>query len=171
MSPAHRRYLLLEQGIGAGVVNFLINALIAWLSFRGQARVPLWGQQSIAGDTIATCLLLPLITCLIVTAVARRQMRSGRLAALGWTPVSHPPLGWLPRGTFVRGLAFGIVCVLVVAPPAVLTLARLGIEEMTFAQFVVFKATFAAALGAIVTPIIALSAIAEPLPEARARPS
>src|SRR5262249_35640990 len=122
MSPAHRRYLLLEQGIGAGVVNFLINALIARLSFRGQARVPLWGQQSIAGDTIATCLLLPLITCLIVTAVARRQMRSGRLAALGWTPVSHPPLGWLPRGTFVRGLAFGIVCVLVVAPPAVLTL-------------------------------------------------
>ena len=71
MSPAQRRYLVVEQGVGAAVFNFVLNAVIAWLMFRRQDVVPLWGQQSIAGDTIGTSLLLPLITCLVVTRLAR----------------------------------------------------------------------------------------------------
>ena len=67
MSPGHLRFLLLEQGIGSAVVNFLLNGAIAWLVFRGVAQVPLWGQQSIAGDTIGTCFFLPFLTTLIVT--------------------------------------------------------------------------------------------------------
>src|SRR5215510_9258235 len=98
MSSAHRRYLLLEHGLGAAATNFIINAVIAWLTFRGVARVPLWGYQSIAGDTIGTSLLL----------------------------------------------------------------ALLGVAEMPHGSFIVFKAAFAAALAALVTPVIALSAIANP---------
>ena len=162
MSPAHRRYLLVEQGIGAGVVNFVINAAIAWLAFGRQARVPLWGPSSIAGDTVGTCLLLPLITCLVVTAVARRQLRAGRLVPLGWTAATHPILGWIPRRTLVRALAFGIGGALVVSPLAVLALARLGIDDMSLGTFVLFKATFAGVLGMLVTPFIAACAIAEP---------
>ncbi len=66
MSRAQRRYLLFEQGVGAAVFNFLLNAAIAWLIFRGADVVPLWGQQSIAGDTIGTSVILPFLTCLIV---------------------------------------------------------------------------------------------------------
>ena len=42
MSPRHRRYLLLDQGIGAGILNLLLNAGIAWLLFRGMegSRIP-----------------------------------------------------------------------------------------------------------------------------------
>src|ERR687888_395312 len=109
MSAAHRRYLLLEQGVGAAAFNFVLNAVIAWLMFRGEEEVPLWGQQSIAGDTIGTSLLLPLLTCLIVTRIARGHMRAGRVAPLGWTRASHPALGWLPRGTLARGLVLGLV--------------------------------------------------------------
>src|SRR5207249_9746637 len=35
VSQAQRRYLLLEQGVGAAGFNFLLNAAIAWLMFRG----------------------------------------------------------------------------------------------------------------------------------------
>lgn len=159
MSPAHRRYLLLEQGVGAAVVNLLLNGVIAWLVFRGAAVVPLWGQQSIAGDTIGTCLLLPLITCLIVTRLARGRIRSGALAPLDWTRASHPILGWLPEGTFARAVVLGVVCVVAVAPPTVWGLGALQVTALQFWWFVLFKATFAAALAAVVTPVISLWAI------------
>jgi hypothetical protein len=165
MSPAHRRYLFLEQGVGAAVVNLLINAGIAALLFRGHAIVPLWGQQSIAGDTIGTTFLLPLLTCLIVTPLARRQVRAGRLAVIEWTRESHPMLGWLPGGTVQRAFVLGVICTVIVAPLAVSALSALHITAMSFWRFLTFKAIFAALLGAAVTPVIALWAITGACPE------
>src|SRR5260370_7320498 len=81
-TPAQRRYMLLDNGVGPFVINFLINAVIAWLLFRHATHVPLWGQSSIAGDTIATSFLLPLITCLIVTPIAPGRGRSALLPQL-----------------------------------------------------------------------------------------
>jgi hypothetical protein len=71
LTPAQRRFVLLDNGVGAFVVNLMINGVIAWLLFRKATRVPMWGQSSIAGDTIATAFLLPAITCLIVTWISR----------------------------------------------------------------------------------------------------
>jgi len=79
VSPAQRRYLLLEQGVGAAGFNFLLNAAIAWLMFRGADVVPLWGQQSIAGDTIGTSIILPFLTCL-----AGRGARGSAARRLTW---------------------------------------------------------------------------------------
>src|SRR5262249_22322469 len=148
-------------GVGAAIVNFVLNAGIAALLFYGQSTVPLWGQQSIAGDTIGTTFFLPLFTCLIVTRIARGQIRGGRPIGLGWTRVTHPVLGWLPIGTFRRGVVFGLLTMALVAPPAVWALTVLDVTILSFRQFVLFKATFAAALAAVVTPVIALWAIAE----------
>ncbi len=160
MSPAYRRFLLVEHSVGSAVVNFLLNGVIAWLLFRHLALVPLWGQQSIAGDTIGTTFFLPFITCLIVTPMARRQMRSRNLGALRWSPATYPALAWVPASTFRRGLVFGASCVVAVAPVALVLLVGLGVASMPFWSFVTFKATFAAGLAAVVQPIIAWWAIA-----------
>ncbi len=159
MSPDHRRYLVLEQGVGAAFVNFVLNGLIAWAMFHGHEIVPLFGQQSIAGDTIGTTFMLPLLTCLIVTPLARQQIRNGRLAALGWSAESHPTLAWVPTGTFWRGLAMAAVCTIAVAPLAIFALSTFQLTPMNFWSFVTFKASFAAVLAALVTPFIALWAI------------
>ncbi len=157
MSRAHKRFLLLEEGVGSVVVNLLINSVIAFLMFRGAESVPLWGQQSIAGDTIGTTFFLPLFTCLIVTPLARRQVRAGRLEPLAGAPLG---LHWVPERAFWRGVVLGVISAAVVAPPAVTTLAVLGVTQQSFWGFVVFKAVFAAAFGAVVTPLIAVWAIA-----------
>ena len=158
MSPQHKRFLI-EQSVGSVVVNLLINSVIAYLMFRGAATVPLWGQQSIAGDTIGTTFFLPLFTCLIVTPLVRRQVRAGAVAAFPGTPLG---LQWMPERTFRRGARLGLICAVVVAPPTLWLLTRLGVTEQSFWGFVTFKACFAAALGAPVTPLIALWAIANP---------
>lgn len=157
MSPAHRRFLVVEQGVGSIVVNMLISAVLGFLTYRGAASVPLWGQQSIAADTIGTTFSLPLFTCLIVTAMSRRRMRAGRLAP--W-PGARFGLRWLPERTLWRGLVLGLLTVVLVAPPTLSALSVLGVAQQSFWAFVVFKAVFAAALGAVVTPLVALWAIA-----------
>jgi hypothetical protein len=160
MSSSQRGYLR-EQGVGSGIFNFVLNGLIAWLMFRGQATVPLFGQQSIAGDTIGTCFFLPLLTCLIATRIVRGHVRAGKVAALGWSRASQPILRWLPAGTFVRGLVLAAACIAVFATLTIALLAALGVAEMSLWHFLAFKASFAALLAAIVTPVIALWAFAE----------
>jgi hypothetical protein len=161
MSPAQRRYLI-EQAVGSCVVNLPLNAVIAWLLFRGLPIVPLFGPQSIAGDTVGTSLILPFLTCLIVTRLARRELRHGRVAAPGWTRATHPVLAWVPRGTLARALLFALVGVLTFAPLTIVALDKLGVESMSFWGFITFKACFAAFAGLFVSPLCAACAIAEP---------
>jgi hypothetical protein len=160
VSPAHRRFLLLENGLGSAFVNFLINAGIALLLFRHLDVVPLWGTESIAGDTIGTCFFLPFLTGLIVTRLARRRVAAGEIEGSGWTRATHPVLGWLPRRTVRRSLALGGLCAAAVAPAAIATLTILDVRELPLGRFVLAKAVFAAVLAALVTPVIALWAIA-----------
>jgi hypothetical protein len=55
----------------------------------------------------------------------------------------------------------GVACLLLIAPPAVAALVGAGWVDLPLWRFITFKATFAAGLAAIVTPIIGLSAIAD----------
>jgi hypothetical protein len=159
MSSRHRRYLLLDQGIGAGIVNFLLNAVIAWLLFRGMEVVPLWGQQSIAGDTIGTAFVLPFLSTLIASAVVRSQVRAGYVSAVALS--ARSALHRLPRGLARRGAVLGLIGVVLTGLPTAALLDAAGVVEMAPREFIVFKALFAAALGALVTPVIARAALAD----------
>jgi len=161
MSSAHVRYLFVEQLIGSAVVNLFLNALIAWAVFGRLGVVPLWGEQSIAGDVLGTAFLLPFLTCLIVTPMARRQVAYRGIGGLGWSRTSHPWLRVLPARTVWRGMVVGVACALTVAPFLLGTLDVVGVQSMSVRVFVLFKALMAALLAAGVTPIIALWAIAE----------
>jgi hypothetical protein len=167
MSPEHRRFLLLEQGIGSAVFNFVLNGVIAWALFRSVERVPMWGQQSIAGDTIGTCFFLPFFTALIVTPLVRRRVQAGGVSGLDWTHETHPQLAWLPAGTGKRAVVLGAVCALVIGSLSVLALTALGVGDLGFWPFVGFKATFAAGLALLVTPVIAVWAMTAPVVAAR----
>lgn len=156
VSPAQRRYLLVEQGVGGAIVNAIINAGFGWLFFHHLAFVPLQGDLSIAGDTVVTGFLVAFITTLIVTALARREVRVGRVPALD----AHPVLRWLPRRTWLRGLVLGLAGVALLAIPTVLVLGALGVSGMSFGRFLLFKSTFAAVAGLIFTPLVALYALA-----------
>src|SRR5262249_54075430 len=126
MSPAHRRFLVLEQGVGAAIFNFVLNAGIACLLFHHLDTAPIRGQQGVVGDTVAPRVTVPFLACLIVTRIVRRRIRQGALAPLD----SRAPLAWLPRRTGLRALGFGCLGGLAFAPVTIAILDALGVTAL-----------------------------------------
>ena len=96
------RYILIDQGVIAIVVTVALNWGIAWLIFRTEESLPLTGPVSIAGDVYATCLLLPVIACFIVTGITRRAVRLGRIPSRSTSSVRPGMLGKLRRSVLAR---------------------------------------------------------------------
>ncbi len=162
---AHRRYLLLEQGIGSAVFNLLLNGAIAYFMARSLTTVPLWGNElSIAGDTIFTTFLLPFFTCLSVTRLARSQVEKGKLPPVEWRRDSHATLRRLPASTSTRAVVLGLAGLIAFAPIAVWVLVALEVQTLGLWSFVAFKALFAAVMAALFTPLIALVALGDASP-------
>ena len=158
MATDAKRYLYVEQPIGAFVVNLVLNALIAWGVFRGLPAVPLWGETSIAGDTVATSFLLPFLSVLIATPLVRRDVRHGKPPAASLRRLA--PSRW-PHGLVARALALGLAGLALAAPIAIATLAGAGVTAIAMPGFIAVKAAFAALLGALLAPTIARAAVTE----------
>jgi len=169
VTPPLRRYLFVEQPIGGFVVNLVLNALIAWGMFRGLTTVPMWGQQSIAGDTIGTSFFLPFFTVLIATPLVLRDVRNGK-ATPEHVGDRFAVVRRLPRGRLLRALVLGVVVAVIASPLAIQGFRLAGVEGIAMPAFIWVKAAYAAVLGAVLAPWIALAAFAESAMPAAATP-
>jgi len=158
LSEQHRRFLMIEQGVIPTVFNFVINGLIAWVLFRSAAAVPLWDESSVGVDLLATGFLLPFLTCVIVSALVARQVRSGKVLPL--PPEQLPHSRWFQRSASMRGLFLGVVGVLFGAAPLVWALSLGQAQPFSVPSFVAFKAVWAALLALLVTPVVGWWALA-----------
>ena len=159
LSREHRRFLILDEIVGSILINFPLNAGIAWALFRSKPAVPLWGMSSIAADTLVTAFVLTVATALLATRHVRAQVVAGKLAPV---PISEiRSSAWLRRSAFVRGAILGVVAIVLAAMPVICGFAILGPSELPLASFIWFKATFAAVLGAFVTPLVGWWAICD----------
>src|SRR5436189_2368775 len=82
ISAEQRRYIFWQAIVGAAIVNLILNAGIAWLSVRNEDSVPQWAvplvdRPSVITDTIGTFFILPIVTTLLFTTLARRELREG----------------------------------------------------------------------------------------------
>lgn len=165
LPASHRRWIVVNALIATALINLVFNAAIDWLSVKDEATVPLWGMPLVETSTfsnlVATLFLLPLITCVLMTRVVRRDVRLGSLDSLSQLRTAYGWLGALPTSPLRRGVVFGAIAVAVLAPPLALALVVSGVAELTKGEFVVFHAVFAAALSVVVAPVIALYAMAD----------
>jgi len=168
LHPDHRRFLIVDQAIGSTIFNLLLNALIAWLMVRTLASVTLWGQPGIAPDTIATAFFLPFLTCLIVGKIIDHQIASGRVRPVESRALPSVSFAFRPR--YQKGVVLGLASVVLAALPVVWALSALGVESLARNPFIGFKASFAALLGALVTPLIAWWALMQSSKQRATRP-
>lgn len=157
----NRRWLIVNALLATAAINALVNWLIALMAVGDHDTVPMWGaplvEPSIFWDLIGTLLLLPLITGALTTAAIHRDVRRGALEPLGQ--------GFAGRGGapgWQRGAELGGVAVAGTAPPLLLILAVLGFPELSSEAFVAWHTGFAVVLGVLVTPPLAILAMADP---------
>jgi hypothetical protein len=167
LSSRQLQYLLVGHGCVPFAINFALNGATGWLMFRGVDPVPTWGIASSAGpDLIGTCFFLPAITSLIVTPIVRRHARSGLVRR-----VSEADLpSWMRsfhRALAIRAVLFGLACLVVVGTLLAGVLLLAGPAQLGLTPFLWLKASFSALLGALVTPVIALVALADASRSAR----
>ena len=158
LSPQHRRFLVVDQGAIPTVFNLVLNGLIAWALFRSANAVPLWGESSAGVDLMATGFLLPFLTCVIVSALVGRHVRSGKVPPLPSSQLPHSR--WYLRSSATRGLLLGAAGVLFGAAPVVWALTLGQAQPFPVLSFVAFKAVWAAMLACLVTPIVGWWALA-----------
>jgi hypothetical protein len=163
----HRRWILLNAIVIAAVVNAVLSALIAWGSAANEDEIPVWAAPLVGGpslivDTVGTFFILPFLTTLIITTVVWHELRERRLA-----PLKRREDGLfrrMPRTRLRRGAYFGLICMLVLGPPAALIIALRDPGDVSVGDFVLYKAILGVILGAIVTPPIALAAMTDDPP-------
>lgn len=159
LTLAHRDFLLREQVIVPVCINFALNALAAWLTFRSAPLVSVWGSSGLWADILGTLFLLPLITCLIVTPVTRKGVLLGRVPSVPWRSSELPSLRWMPRRSVSRAVVLGMAAVVIFGPVSSLVMSWLRVTALPLAEVVVLKGAIGAFVAALVTPVAALYAL------------
>jgi hypothetical protein len=160
LSDEHRRWLLINAVAIAAIVNAILSALIAWGSAAAEDTVPLWdvplfGGPSTITDTVGTFFILPFLTTVVITTVTWREIEAGHLTPLAERPFFRR----IPATRARRGVWFGLICMALLAPVAVVLLIALDYGDIDVGEFVLYKAIFGVVLGLVVTPVIAVAAM------------
>ncbi|GAM23690.1 hypothetical protein SAMD00019534_068650 [Acytostelium subglobosum LB1] len=177
LTTAQWVYLLVAQGVVAGIVNFFVNLFITWIIYSKEsgALIDFSGQLTcILSDIIVTSFLLPVIMCLIGSILVTLDLRKGKLIK----PIDRRWLDsafvcWIPQGIYyrcilLRAVIFGMLGVLLFAPPTLIALflaTRPGGGDMLIKwTFYIFKGSWCALFAFVVAPCIAfiLAASYEP---------
>ena len=153
----HKKFIFVDQSLMPGVFNLIINGLICWLLFRSIDTLSLWGEHSFGPDLLITALLLPALTCAIVSPLIARQVASGKVLPLDRSYLDENGVGSKPL--IVRVVIIGIAGVVFAGFPFVglLNVIQPQAEAVTMASthYIVFKAIWAALTAMIVSPVIA----------------
>jgi hypothetical protein len=168
--PDQRRWVVLKALLGTAVINLVANAAIARVSVGGATTVHLWAvplvdKPSTVTDTVGTFFILPFVTSLSCTRAIWSDVRRGRLSAIGPGDLG-PWLDRLPPSRLRRSAVLGALCTAALAPLALVVVLVADVGDMSRTSFVVYKAGLGVVLGLIVTPIVALRAMADPVAQA-----
>ncbi len=159
LSKSHKLYLIKEQLLVPAILNLLINGLVAWLVFRNSEAINIWASSSIGSDLLLTGALLPFIMSLINSRLVAGKVHKDKIAPFPKEDINAN--GWHNRSILLRSLLLGALGLLFFVLPTLFIVMQVWAEPISLWDFVIFKALWAAILAAIVSPMIAIWAIAD----------
>lgn len=166
MDRLHWRWMWLNAIAATAVINVLANGAIAWISVRGMNEVPVWDVPLIGGtstvvDTIGTIFILPFLTMILTTLAIRREIARGAFGTVALADDPAPFIRQLPQPLLRRALTFAGICTVALGPLALLVLLALDPGAISTSAFIAYKVVLGVALGAVVTPLVAVGAMAD----------
>ena len=167
LSVANRRWIVRYALLMTAVINLVVNGVLAWLTTIGSVRLglidlPLLGAPSLVTNTVGTLVILPVTTSVMCSAGVRRFRQRGLIDPV--TVDAFGPMRWIDRlpSTDLRaGLVLAAISVGLLAPGCCAVLVGLASGGVTRETFVIYNAVLGVALGAVVTPVVAVRAMAE----------
>jgi hypothetical protein len=157
LSPEQKRFVRV-QTIGTMVVNGLSAALFALLLVHGNGE-SLWGNMGLMSDIWATTFLTGWLMGIIMSAVIRRYVRSGKVEVTPWDWSKHAILRFLPRARGRRNLLIGFAAAIIFSPPLMALVYLLSIDPWSLSMVLIAKVIYGMLLGVVLGPIIATAAI------------
>jgi hypothetical protein len=157
LTPKQKRFVG-AQTIGTVVVNGLSSALFVWLLVHAEGE-SLWGKMGLMSDIRATTFLTGWLMSIIMSAVIRKYVRSGKVEVTPWDWSKHPVLRFLPHARGRRNLTIGFAAAVIFSPPLMALVYLLGIDPWSFPMMLIAKVTYGMFLGVALGPIIATAAI------------
>ncbi|TWT98996.1 hypothetical protein [Neorhodopirellula pilleata] len=166
-SQATRRYLIIGYGVIPIAINLAITFVLGWLMLRDRSMLHLIGQTPcVLTELLGTNFFLPLITAWITTRVVSKHIDQGRVHRL----IEEKDEGWLDRligqtrrmigyGSMTGCFRFSLVVFAMTLVPTFFAVAAWPAETVTLFPFLLAKSLYAALLGALVTPLVAIASL------------
>jgi len=155
MKPAFSAYMRTEI-IASVIINALINVLIIWFTKKDEGAVYLYGDKGYGIDIIVTCFLLFFLMSLVVLAIQRSRVKSGKAPDFSWdlALLSHSILARFPRSVWLSALLFGFLALVIFAPVTLVALAAVGTSEFSPLNYTIFKGFWVALMVWIAVPSV-----------------
>lgn len=150
MMMSARSHFVVSQQLVPFVINAVLNGWIAWAMHHEEPALPLWGEHGYAMDLVATGVLLPGITWLILWPLLRKQAAAGKAPALEGVPQPWCS-GHMPGSLWSGAATIGILGGLVGLAVAVM-LHLLGAPAMPGPGYAVFKGLYGGILPVLLQP-------------------
>ena len=142
MNVAPIRGYIRTQAAITGVINFVLNPAIDWLTSRHKGPQPIWGVDGVVVNFAITSLILSTLVGLFAGLGARRLVADGTVA-----PPRRP--GRLSHRGWLAGLVLGAgAAVLVIAVAWLLHVA--GATTVSLWPLMAVKAVYSGVLGFLV---------------------
>lgn len=151
----YKSFIFLEQGVGAAIVNAIVNGVPAWFILGAllEGSIPVWGEISIGGDVIGTAFLLPFLTTVIVSKVIAHKMKKGAMPVLAAEKIKSTP--WISKKTIKRATIIGTVSAIINLFIIMAVIYGASITSARIESYVYFKAAWTGVLAGLLTPFIA----------------
>lgn len=138
------------------LLNILLNGAIAWMLLKSSETLLWGGDKGFAGDMIGTAFFMPFIVALIVIAVQRKKVATGKREALtldrsGW---GQKMASRFPQSLWLNALLFGFAGALVLAPLSLAGLWVFDIHQFSPLHYSLFKGIWAGAIAAVLVPVM-----------------
>lgn len=155
----HRAFIARHTGI-AVAMNFAMGGVMAWLAFRSDEDVTLWGTGGFAIDIVATTIFLTFFTSFFVSKAASKAIQQHRVRPIEW-PTADVLFEHLRPRPLLGSTGVAILSAVGICPVVMTAFALVDAEVVGLSTIVAFKAVYSALLAAVVTPTVVLVAWAE----------